>query len=266
MRVAELYFLKAAELGAIPARLTDLLLVLTLAGLAAAVVKWRGREILPMVLLWMPAPFYAYSVAYGWVPIFIPVWWPHSYYNTRYGMEMLPAFALSLGFLVARLMYRTERRWPRYAPMLLMGTLLLMVVDGVALLHESPLVLREAIANSRTRISFEKAYATVLDELPRQGTILAYMSNHVGAFQDAGIPLRRTINETDFYQWKAALQHPAESAEWVIAVDHNAVAEAVKEHPEGLKLMSIVCSTGQPCVRFYQSTVKTESAGAGAKR
>ena len=42
----------------------------------------------------MPLPFYAYSIAYGSVPIFIPVWWPHSWYNTRYGMEMLPAFAL----------------------------------------------------------------------------------------------------------------------------------------------------------------------------
>jgi hypothetical protein len=42
--------------------------------------------------------FYAYSVAYGSVPIFLPPWWPHSWYNTRYGMEMLPAFALGLGF------------------------------------------------------------------------------------------------------------------------------------------------------------------------
>ncbi len=52
------------------------------------------------LLLWIPLPFYAYSVAYGSVPIFIPLWWPHSWYNTRYGMEMLPVFALSLAFLV----------------------------------------------------------------------------------------------------------------------------------------------------------------------
>ena len=38
-------------------------------------------------LLWLPVPFYAYSVAFGSVPIFLPVWWPHSWYNTRYGME-----------------------------------------------------------------------------------------------------------------------------------------------------------------------------------
>ena len=42
----------------------------------------------------MPLPFYVYSIAYGSVPIFIPQLWPHSYYNSRYGMEMLPALAL----------------------------------------------------------------------------------------------------------------------------------------------------------------------------
>ncbi len=59
----------------------------------------RRRAFLWALLLWLPVPFYAYSVAYGSVPIFLPPWWPHSWYNTRYGLELLPAFALGLGFL-----------------------------------------------------------------------------------------------------------------------------------------------------------------------
>ena len=54
----------------------------------------------------VPLPFYALSVAYGSVPIFLPVWWPFSYYNIRYGIELLPAFAVfgPLGiYLVATL-------------------------------------------------------------------------------------------------------------------------------------------------------------------
>ena len=58
-----------------------------------------AARVLVDAALWIPVPFYAYSVAYGSVPIFIPVWWPHSYYNTRYGMELLPAIALGLGFV-----------------------------------------------------------------------------------------------------------------------------------------------------------------------
>lgn len=53
-------------------------------------------------LLWVPLPFYVYSVAWGSVPIFIPQLWPHSYYNARYGMEMLPALALYAALALAR--------------------------------------------------------------------------------------------------------------------------------------------------------------------
>jgi hypothetical protein len=269
LRVAELYFLKAAELGMAPERWCNLLLLLALAGLIAALIKWRKCTILPVLLLWMPAPFYAYSVAYGSVPIHIPLWWPHSWYNTRYGMEMLPAFAVSLGFLIARLMSFVERRWPRnavppgtpprepasYAPLLLLAAIVLIILDSSALIRGTPLVLAEAIQNARTRVPFEAAYARALDQLPPQGPILVWTSDHIGAFQRAGIPLRRTINETDYYQWKAALDHPAQSARWVIASGNDAVAAAVAAHPQGLTLLNIVCSTGQPCVRFYQSAL-----------
>jgi len=259
MRVAELYFLKAAELGAAPERFANLLLIVCVVGLVAALVKWRRRCILPVLLLWMPAPFYAYSIAYGSVPIHIPLWWPHSWYNTRYGMEMLPAFALSLGFLVARLLSQAERRWQRHAQLILLAAIVLILVDTAVLIHGTPLVLAEGIENSRTRIPFESAYARALEDLPRQGIILVWTSDHIGALQQAGIPLRRTINETDYYQWKDALAHPAESARWVIAADHDAVAQAVAAHPEGLKLLDIVCSTGQPCVRFYESAVQAHN-------
>ena len=57
-------------------------------------LRCGGGLALASLLLWVPLPFYVYSVAYGSVPIFIPQLWPHSYYNSRYGMEMLPALAL----------------------------------------------------------------------------------------------------------------------------------------------------------------------------
>jgi hypothetical protein len=253
MRVAALYYIKSAEMGAVPVWWGDRLLFLVVAGTVAALVKWRKHCIAPMLALWLPLPFYAYSVAYGSVPIFIPLWWPHSWYNTRYGMEMLPIFALSLGFLVAWLIGLAEKRWPRNAQLILLAAIVLILVDCRVLLRSTPLVLREAIENSRTRIPFEQAYARALEHLPPQGEILVWTSDHIGAFERAGIPLRRTINETDYYQWKPALQHPAQSAAFVITTDHDAVAQAVAAHPQGLTLLNIVCSTGQPCVRFYRS-------------
>ena len=94
--------------------------------------------------------------------------------------------------------------------------MVLILVDCSLLMRSTPLVLREAIENSRTRIPFEQAYARALEQLPPQGEILVWTSDHIGAFERAGIPLRRTINESDYYQWKPALEHPAQSAAFVI--------------------------------------------------
>ena len=90
--------MKAAELDAATAAWGNTLLIVSLAGTAWGWLAARRRAFTWALLLWLPVPFYAYSVAYGSVPIFLPPWWPHSFYNTRYGIEMLPAFALGLGF------------------------------------------------------------------------------------------------------------------------------------------------------------------------
>ena len=139
--VAALYYIKSAELGAVLSWWGNRLLFLTVAGTIVALVQWRKQTIAPLLLLWLPLPFYAYSVAYGSVPIFIPLWWPHSWYNTRYGMEMLPIFALSLGFLVAWLIALAEKRWPRNAQLILLASIVLILVDSVLLLRSTPLVL-----------------------------------------------------------------------------------------------------------------------------
>ena len=156
MRVAALYFLKAAELGTVPLRFANTLLVLTILGTLTAVARWWSASLAAMLLLWVPLPFYAYSVAYGSVPIFIPLWWPHSWYNTRYGMEMLPIFALSLrcfGLAVrpgpeVDTMGRTAVRSREYA------------ADSVSIVGPWPVQLRwsaGSMANSRSRIPFEEA-------------------------------------------------------------------------------------------------------------
>ena len=253
MRVAALYFLKAAELGAAAAHLGDLLLLLSLAGTAIAAAKYRGQHIAVVLLFWIPLPFYAYSIAYGSVPIFIPLWWPHSWYNTRYGMEMLPAFALSLAFLAASGLAWLRKYRPRAVLWAIAGVMALIVANSMALMRARPLVLAEAVANSRTRIPFEDALAQALIVLPSQDSILMQVSDHVGALQRAGIPLRRTINDSDYYQWTPALRDPAAKAAIIIAVDGDAVAQAVHAHPDGLTLVDVVCSTGQPCARIYLS-------------
>jgi hypothetical protein len=251
--VSLLYYLKASELGMVNMPLADILLIVGILGTIAALWLWRGKLLLPLALLWMPVPFYAFSVAYGSVPIFLPVWPPHSYYNTRYGMEMLPTFALFTAFFFDAILRWTRKRRPALAPIVTALALSLVLLDCAAQIHSGPLVFEEARANSQTRIPFEKAYARVLDSLPPYGQILAYTSAHIGAFQMAGIPLRRTINEGNYYQWKAALKHPALAAPFIVATDGDPIYKAIQQHSGGLISLDVICSTGQPCAHFYRS-------------
>jgi hypothetical protein len=205
------------------------------------------------ILLWLPLPFYLYSISYGSVPIFIPQLYPHSFYNSRYGMEMLPALALFAFIAIAAL----ERLWakssPRAVQLMNPVVLLLVLANSFAMIYTTPLVLKEGIVNATTRVPFESAIARQLESYPVGVPILMFNSDHIGALQQAGIPLKQTLNEGDRDSWEAALAAPAEKAQYVVAIAGDPVAKAVAAHPEGLTELTVLCTTGQPCARIYKS-------------
>lgn len=236
-----------------------------LAALAGLGLTLRRRQGLASLLLWMPLPFYVYSVAYGSIPIFIPQLWPHSYYNARYGMELLPALAVFMAvatmWLETRLIgvWQTGSEEPRTSPMAarVMAPVAfgLIAVNSLWMIYKIPLVLKEGIVNSTTRMALEQALADQLRLLPAAVPILMYNSDHIGALQDAGIPLKRTLNEGDYDSWMAALRDPARQAGYVVAIDGDPVSKAVAAHPEGLTELTVICTTGQPCARVYRSDI-----------
>ncbi|HMF63308.1 MAG TPA: hypothetical protein VK608_04405 [Edaphobacter sp.] len=248
--LAFLYYTRAAQLDIAAWELGFGVMAAALGGLFLAV---RRKIALTASLLWLPLPFYVYSIAYGAVPIFIPPLWPHSYYNSRYGMEMLPALAVFSCFAAAWLHRRWSRSEPLKARLLHPIVLSLIALNAVVMMYKVPLVLKEALVNSTTRVAFEAALARELKSFPSGVPILMYNSDHVGALQQAGIPLRQTLNESDRDSFQAALARPAESAAYVVAIAGDQVAKAVAEHPEGLTELTVLCTTGQPCARTYHS-------------
>jgi hypothetical protein len=230
------------------------------AAIGGVVQVVRRRMNLASLLLWVPLPFYVYSIAYGAVPIFIPQLAPHSYYNSRYGMAMLPALAvfapLSLSWLDA--CWSVSR--PLWSRLMQPVTSLLVVLSTILMMYRIPLVLKEAQVNSVTRIALEGAIAREIKTFPAGVPILMYNSDHIGALQQAGIPLIQTWNEGDYDSWKAALSAPAGRSAYVIAIAGDPVSKAVAEHPEGLTELTVLCTTGQPCARIYRSDVYNPSA------
>lgn len=211
------------------------------------------------LLLWIPLPFYVYSVAYGSVPIFIPQLWPHAYYNARYGMEMLPALAVYAALAAEQLDVwlrgRTEG-WARVAARFWQpAAVLLCIANSVGMMYRIPLVLKEAKVNATTRQALERAIAFSLQQMPADEPVMMALSAHVGAVQVAGRTLNSMVSENDEQAFEIALKDPADNAAFVISIEGDPVAKAVAAHPEDLKELEVLCTTGQPCARVYQSQV-----------
>jgi len=226
---------------------------------ATAAVRSRAESF--ALLLWIPLPFYIYSVAYGSVPIFIPQLWPHAFYNARYGMELLPALAIYAALSTEQfetwLKSRTTSWTPLAARLWQPAAMLLCVANCIAMMYFVPLVLKEAINNSTTRVSLETNLATVLDTMPQNVPVMMSLTNHVGAVQTAGRPLQSMVSENDDQAWQIALKNPAQHAAYIIALVGDPVAKAVAAHPQGLGEIEVICTTGQPCAHIYQSLLWT---------
>lgn len=256
-RMAAVYFLKSAELNLGEGKWQKSWLVTLFLGSLAVVVL--APRLIALLLLWLPFPFYLFSIAYGGVPLFIPVWWPFSYYNVRYGLQMLPAFVVSLGVVTYVVVGMARNTTVRVG----LGFAALCLVAGsyAGAWRTQPVCFREAWVNSRSRIALETELAKQLQYLPPNSTLLMYLGDHVGALQRAGIPLRRVIQEGNHRTWKQpadphglweqALADPAAYADYVVAIVGDPVWEAVEKR--GLQSLVHIHALGQPEATIYRT-------------
>ncbi len=283
--VALLFYLKVSELDAVLAPASGTIwgslwgnVVLALAAVGS-VAAWFAEKSKPhrralawTALLWLPVPFYAWSVAYGSVPIFFPAWWPFTFYNTRYGLELLPALALGVGFAakfaVAALENSKIARWspPRLAlagiaqflPDIAFAALFVLVaINALSLLRNEPIVYAESITNLEARLPYDEAIPPLLRDLLHtfpHATVLMNTSMYPEIVAFTGMPLRETINESDLEIWRAALKAPASHAAIVVAWDGDDVDRAIKAHPEGLAVAGHFLAENQPSATVYFST------------
>ena len=262
------YFLKAAELNVVEANwLGRLWLALALLGSLLAGRSERGRIAL---LLWAPLPFYALSVAYGSVPIFVPTWWPFSLYNVRYGLQLLPAFAvfvpLAIAFLVrAATKIHSEVSWSRWANVAAIASVFaLLSASYAAIWRADPICYREAAINMRGRVALDEQLVGWLKTLPSNSTLLMFLGEHAGALERARIPLRRAINEGNHRVWKQpvdpeglwerALADPAAYADYLVGFEGDPVWKAAEDRH--LKALVEIHTTGQPPAAIFQGRTR----------
>ena len=253
--VAFSYFLKSAELNMATGSLQKLWAAVVLLGIAAVLIF--NRRAWPLLLLGIPIPFYMLSIAYSGVPLYVPTWWPFSFYNVRYGLQLLPFFSA----LACVIIYLLFRRAPNKSLKITVASAaaILVVVSYASAWRAQPVSFQEAWVNSHSRIAFETELASNLKKLPHDSSLLMYLGSHVGALERAGIPLRRTINEGNHRPWKApidseglwerALANPSQYVDYVIAMQGDPVDTSVQK--QNLSSMLVIRTAGQPPATIY---------------
>ncbi len=200
--------------------------------IGTGIVVLFQRKLWPLPLLWTPVPFYMLSIA-----VFTAI--------AAYGLiRFVPT--------------------PRAKVAVATVFSLVATASYFQVFRSGAVSFQEAEINSRTRIALETQLAASLKQLPPNSTFVMYLGDHVGAFQQAGIPLSRVINEGNHRPWKRpadpdglwekALQHPAAYADFVVTFDSDVVASTIEKRE--LQAIEIVRVSGQPEATLYR-TLKT---------
>ena len=253
---SELYFLRAVEMNlASTPRVAKIWLLLAALGTLLALCH---RDSWPLLLLWIPLPFYAFSVAYSGVPIFVPDWWPFGIYNLRYGLQVLPAVAVFSGIALAEI-FRNVRSAPiQQAVACVASAFWLWTALGAA---KCPASYLEASHNMQGRVSLQERLAVELQRLPPDSSILMALRDFPGAPQRAGVPLHRLIDENDQRLWKRpadedglwnrALLNPQLFADYAVGFAGDPVdATAVQHHLIAVYSLEV---SGQPRATIYRA-------------
>jgi hypothetical protein len=265
--VAALYFLKSAQLNMTVGNWGRFWLLASVLALAVAIARLRSRSA-PLLLLWVPVAFYALSIAYGSVPIHVSTWWPFVPFNQRYGLQLLPMFAVSAGVLTATV--SEFGIGGRHGGKLVAVTLALVIASYASVWRAGPQCFQEAQKQWNVRSPLNTAVQRTLTRLPRDSMYLMDLGEHVGVMEQAGIPLRQVVNTENRRPWKRwpqdpdslwerSLADPARYVDFVIVFDGDAVDRGLNR--SNLTDLIEFHATGQPHARIYATHVNaTQSA------
>jgi hypothetical protein len=244
-KLAILYYMTAGELC------TGVTLILL--GAAGMVCAARKRVFAPVLFLMLTPMFYVWSMHSSSTPIFVPSLWPYTYYNSRYGIEMVALSAFAAGAIVLVL----PQQWCKLAFALPLLSIAPWLIHPV---KDNWICWKESQVNSISRRAWTEVGARFLDRhyAEGQGILTASGSGDVaGIFCRAGIPLRETIYLTNDAAWWANTARPdlLHQALWAVVQAGDPVAKALgAAAASSYRVRERIQVQGAPALEIYERT------------
>lgn len=202
------------------------LAVLGLIAWAASYRTWRRTSV--GLLLLVPLPFYIQAMAHAAIPLYVPTLFPHTYYNLRYGLEMLPAVALLPSFTLSARLPR------RVCYGLLAIFLAVLAVEAYSMASPGAkelAVVKEGILNTPCHSRRQQAIIRVLRGQYDGERVLMAAGKWPCVMPEVGIYYRQTVTDSNREYWAKLRLHPERLVEWIVRGDGDAVDELMRAYP-----------------------------------
>ncbi len=225
--------------------LEDLKLVIGVWALEFAVlglVAWcaslrESRRGAVAVLFIVPLPFYIQAMAYAAIPLYVPTLFPHTYYNLRYGVEMIAAVALFPSFVFSPRLGRKLRVTLLIIFLALLGRQFAqLTARGV---RELPVV-KEGILNTPCRAKRQRAIIEFLRGHYDGKRVLVASGKWPCVMPEVGIYFRNTLTSQNRKYGAKMHTEPEKWVEWIIRGEGDAIDSVMQAYPQAFKDFELV--------------------------
>jgi hypothetical protein len=209
------------------------LLVLAALGLIMWVLerRYRKRRAASMLLLAL-LPFYVQAMASAAVPLYVPTYFPHSYYNLRYGIEMLPGIALLASFVISPTLSRNLRTGMLTACLAVLGAQNIWMLAGGA--RRLPMV-TEGILNTPCKTEPEQALIAFFRSHYGGQRILMQSGEWPCVAPALDIHYRSILTGNNRSYWRKLPNGAQKFVEWIVSGEGDPVDILMRTYPEAFK-------------------------------
>jgi hypothetical protein len=214
------------------------LLVLAVLGLMMWVIerRFRTRRAAAFLLLVL-LPFYIQAMASAAVALYVPTYFPHSYYNLRYGIEMLPGIALVASFVISPALSRNFRTGIFVVCFLVLGVQNTWMLAGGA--RELPVV-REGVINTPCITQPDQTLIAFFRSHYDGRRILMQSGEWPCVAPTLDIHLRDILSGSNRRYWRKIPDGAQKLVEWVVVGEGDPVDIEMRAYPGAFKDFALV--------------------------
>ncbi len=215
-------------------------------GIAGTLVLWLDRKLkleikAATISLLSPLVFNVLALFTGFSVIFVQGISGNTWFNIRYGIMLLPAFAVAMGFMIDRI---RSLRW------VVIGLYIFVIFFAFAN-HDAVTIDDATVGSSQKNVSEVAGYLNK-NTKDKKGFILISAASHDAIIFSSGLPMDRFIHEGTGAYWESALTNPDRWARWIVmrTYDNNDLTYKGVSKTEGFKKYHLVDS--YPFADVYQ--------------